>query len=342
MFTDRGAFCCAGCEAVFTLIAAHGLTRYYACEAPPGRPQRSSRIHAGRFAVLDEPAASRRLMEDLGEGRSAVTFQVPALHCASCLWLLEQLWRFDRGDRALRGRPAAPRRSASNSARTATSLAARRRAPGLARLRAGPRRRADARRGPAERRATSTSSIGVAGFAFGNVMLFSIPRYAERGAARTGGSSGSSAVSTCSSRSRCCSTAPPPYFRNAPGASLRIRRITLEVPVALGLAVLFGRSAIDIATGWGEGFLDSFAGLVFFLLIGRLFQQKAFDGHRLRSHRAIVPAALGAGRTAGIGARSPQPGARSPENHSHRPDPSGGRDARAAPRSRPCRRGAPR
>jgi Cu+-exporting ATPase len=66
--------------------------------------------------------------------------------------------------------------------------------------------------------------------------------------------------------------------------------MALEVPVAIGLAVLFGRSLFDIATSRGEGFMDSFAGLVFFLLIGRLFQQKAFERLAFdRTYRSFLP-----------------------------------------------------
>ncbi len=69
-----------------------------------------------------------------------------------------------------------------------------------------------------------------------------------------------------------------------------MRAITLDVPVAMGLAVLFLRSLWDIASGSGEGFLDSFAGLVFFLLIGRLFQQAAFDRIAFdRTVRSFLP-----------------------------------------------------
>ena len=66
--------------------------------------------------------------------------------------------------------------------------------------------------------------------------------------------------------------------------------MTLDVPIALGLLVLFGRSIVDIASGGGEGFLDSFSGLVFFLLIGRLLQQKVFERISFeRTFRSFLP-----------------------------------------------------
>ena len=75
--------------------------------------------------------------------------------------------------------------------------------------------------------------------------------------------------------------------------------MTLDVPVALGLAVLFVRSIADIATGRGAGFLDSFTGLVFFLLVGRLFQQQTFDRIAFdRTFRSFLPLSVRVDATA--------------------------------------------
>ena len=76
--------------------------------------------------------------------------------------------------------------------------------------------------------------------------------------------------------------------------------MAIEVPVALGLAVLFVRSLVDIASGHSEGFLDSFAGLVFFLLLGRLFQHKVFDRIAFdRTYRSFLPLSVRVERTTG-------------------------------------------
>jgi len=56
------------------------------------------------------------------------------------------------------------------------------------------------------------------------------------------------------------------YFISA-FKGLRKKFINIEVPIALGIAVLFLRSAYDILSGTDSGYLDSLAGLVFFMLI---------------------------------------------------------------------------
>jgi Cu+-exporting ATPase len=286
LFTGAGPFCCTGCEAVFSLLERHGLQAFYTCDVNPGVSQRHRSIDAGRFAVLDEPEARGRFLEPLGADRAAVTFHVPALHCASCLWLIEQLWRFEPG--IARSEADLLRRTVRVEFRPAeTSLRAV--AACLASLGYDPV--IDSERGPgrmSEARRDLYLRIGVAGFAFGNVMLFSIPRYVN-GAPLEGGFQRLFDVLNLLFAIPVLLYSASPYFRAA-WAALRARGITIEVPVALGLVVLFGRSVVDIAMGWGEGFLDSFAGLVFFLLIGRLFQQKAFDGIAFdRTVRSFFP-----------------------------------------------------
>ena len=61
---SAGTFCCAGCEAVFDLLASHDLTAFYTCDLRPGRSQRDAAARpADRFAVLDDPNVSRKHAE---------------------------------------------------------------------------------------------------------------------------------------------------------------------------------------------------------------------------------------------------------------------------------------
>jgi Cu+-exporting ATPase len=65
------------------------------------------------------------------------------------------------------------------------------------------------------------------------------------------------------------------------------------VPIALGITALFGRSLFEILTGTGSGYMDSFTGLVFFLLIGRVVQQRTFASLSFdRDYRSYFPLAV--------------------------------------------------
>ncbi|HZY81687.1 MAG TPA: HAD-IC family P-type ATPase, partial [Cyclobacteriaceae bacterium] len=82
------------------------------------------------------------------------------------------------------------------------------------------------------------------------------------------------------------------YFISA-ARSFRQKQINIDVPIALGLLALFLRSTFDIVTGFGPGYLDSFTGLVFFLLIGRWFQGRTYDALSFeRDYKSYFPLAV--------------------------------------------------
>lgn len=285
--TADGVFCCQGCASVFSLLQASGLDDFYACDIAPGVSQRrATRRDPSRFAVLDDPAVAARFVEFTDGTLTAAKFSVPDLHCASCLWLVERLWRLDEG--IVRAEADLMRRTVlvwfKPSRISLRAVAGKLAAAGYEPLLTEE----DGRRGVPEARRRLYLRLAVAGFAFGNIMLFSIPRYAN-GVPVQGGFQRLFDTLNIALALPVLLFSASGYFLSA-WRALRERHLTLEVPVALGLGVLFTRSVVEIATSRGEGFMDSFTGLVFFLLIGRLFQQKAFDRIAFdRSFRSFLP-----------------------------------------------------
>lgn len=280
-------FCCRGCASVFALLQESGLGGFYTCETPPGVSQRRAGGRAAsRFAALDDPAVAAALLEFDDGAMAAVTLSVPDLHCASCLWLLERLWRLHPG--IVRADADLMRRTVHIWFRPA-EISLRAVAEQLAAAGYEPVITGEAGRAGLSAPVKSLYlRLAVAGFAFGNIMIFSIPRYAN-GVPLEGGFQ--RLFDTLN-----IALAIPVLLFSASGffgaawRALKTRHVTLDVPVALGLAVMFARSVADIATGAGEGFMDSFTGLVFFLLIGRLLQHKAFDRIAFdRSFRSFLP-----------------------------------------------------
>jgi Cu+-exporting ATPase len=292
----RDVFCCHGCASVFALLAERGLRDYYTCDVTPGVSQRAAEPRPqDRFAAFDDPsvAASVRLFDD-GKIAGAV-FAVPDLHCGACVWLIERLWRVDEG--ILRAEADLVRRTVQVWYRPAR-LSLRGVAERLASIgyepvidppaSTDPSHAGAAARAAANSRRTLYLQIGLAGFAFGNAMIFSIPRYAHGGALDPFLQSFFNALNLL--------LAVPVLLFSASGyftaawRALAARTMTLDVPVALGLAVLFTRSVFDIFAGREAGFLDSFNGLVFVLLLGRLFQQKSIDHLSFdRTFRSFLP-----------------------------------------------------
>ena len=58
---------------------------------------------------------------------------------------------------------------------------------------------------------------------------------------------------------------------------LRQRFLNIDAPIALAIVVAYARSYYEIIGGTGAGFLDSATGIVFFMLVGRWFQDKTYD-----------------------------------------------------------------
>ncbi|MBP7246050.1 MAG: heavy metal translocating P-type ATPase metal-binding domain-containing protein, partial [Bacteroidia bacterium] len=91
---DNKSFCCQGCKLVYELLQENNLCGYYDLQASPGKTQ----THLGdRYAYLDQSSISDKLIL-FKEGNIAhIQFHIPAMHCASCIWLLEHMNRLDAG-----------------------------------------------------------------------------------------------------------------------------------------------------------------------------------------------------------------------------------------------------
>jgi Cu+-exporting ATPase len=271
---DNKAFCCRGCLFVHDLLAESGLGQFYDLSRHPGvRVRRSAKRQ--QWAYLNDPALQQRLL-DFTDGKvSRVTFQIPAIHCVACVWLLENLFRLQPG--IGRSQVNFPRREVTITFATEklplSDLVAL-----LASIGYEPvltLGELEARKGdPARKR--QWLQVGIAGFAFGNIMLLSLPAY-------IGLDSLSGPLFKIISGYLSLALAAPvllysasDYWQSA-RLSLRQRVLTLDVPIALGLAALYAQSAYEVVLGRGNGYLDSLAALVFFLLCGRVFQQKTYD-----------------------------------------------------------------
>ncbi|MGB1037959.1 MAG: heavy metal translocating P-type ATPase, partial [Bacteroidia bacterium] len=118
--------------------------------------------------------------------------------------------------------------------------------------------------------------LAVAGFCFGNIMLFSMPHYFGLAVANDLFFARLfSALSVVLSLPVLFYSGRD-YLKSAYRA-LAAGKSHLNIPIAIGILSLFGWSLYEIFSGAGIGYLDSLAGLIFFLLIGKWFQHKVYD-----------------------------------------------------------------
>ncbi|MCB0663199.1 MAG: heavy metal translocating P-type ATPase metal-binding domain-containing protein [Saprospiraceae bacterium] len=287
-FDDKD-FCCQGCKMVYTILSENDMCTYYEIDENAGISLKGKRQQ--QYAFLDEEGVAEKLL-DFKEGNTAkVTFYLPQIHCASCIWLLENLYKLREG--ILHSKVNFMKKEIYLTFET-DKINLRQVVELLDSIGYEPainlQSLDDADDKPVIQK-TLYYQLGIAGFAFGNIMLMSFPEYLglERG--------GDSSFQVIFGYLNIALSLPVllysgrDYFISAWG-TLRHGYLNLDVPIALGMVALFSRSIFEIITQTGSGYLDSFAGLIFFLLIGKWFQQRTYHHVSFeRNYKSYFPIA---------------------------------------------------
>lgn len=281
------AFCCTGCKTVFEILSENQLCEYYSFEEKPGITLRY--FSEESYSYLDEPTVRKKIMEFDSPSFARVRFYVPAVHCISCIWLLENLQKIHKGilksEVNFAGKMV---RIDFNPALVTPGKLAHQ----LATLGYVPQinPEGDRKRNPTSNKSLITK-LALAGFAFGNIMLLSFPEY-------LGIDDSDKSLRFVFSYLNIVLSVPVilysarDYFINA-WKSFSQKQINIDVPIAVGLLALFSRSVYDIISQNGPGYLDSFTGLVFFLLIGRWFQGMTYESLAFdRDYKSYFPLAV--------------------------------------------------
>lgn len=283
---DQKHFCCAGCKGVYQILAENNMCAYYAYnDAPGSRFQETTHL-----AYLDEPSIITQLIDYKDEQHTIVTFYVPAIHCSSCIWLLEHLYKID--DAIFNSRIDFLKKEVTISFKH-EKISLRQIVQTLIHIGYEP---SISLHDVVKENSNSVNKslilkIAIAGFCMGNVMLFSFPEYF-----------GLSGVEKqfqelfawlnlifCIPVTFYCAK---DYFVSA-YTSLKHRHINLDTPLALIIAVLFIRTALSALFINDVGFADTLTGLVFLLLMGKWVKQRTY--HHIsfdRDYRSYFPIAI--------------------------------------------------
>jgi len=290
LWEDGRSFCCQGCKTVYSILHANDLCDYYTLDKTPGVKQDGDAgSDAERYRYLDATDVRKKIVEFDSAGFTRVRFYIPAMHCISCIWLLERLPKLVKG--IVRAEVNFARKSVCVDFNPQEVLLSE--VAGLLyRLGYTPQiNLANEVQNPPRMDRSLLLKLAVAGFCFGNVMLFSFPEYLGVGASDDGWRTIFAWLNLALSVPVFFFSASY-YFRSA-WQGLRRREVSIEVPIAAGLLALFLRSSWDIVTGTGAGYLDSFTGLVFFLLIGRWVQGRTFESLSFeRDFKSYFPLAI--------------------------------------------------
>jgi P-type Cu+ transporter len=288
---DEKEFCCTGCKLVYEVLSENELCSYYDIAASPGVSQKSANKRDNRFDYLQDQDVIRKLIDFQNGDVSHITFTIPLIHCASCIWLLENLNRINPA--ILSGRVDIIRKKVQIkylheqiSLRDLVLL--------LSKIGYEPTiNLADVEK----KRPTVTDKklvvkLAVAGFCFGNMMLFSLPEYFAEAELLGNGFKKTFNYLNILLSLPVFFFAATDYYRSA-WLSLKNKTVNMDVPIAIGIVTLFGYSLFDILMLGQEGYMDTLGGLLFFLLLGKLYQQKTYDTLSFdRDYKSYFPVAV--------------------------------------------------
>ena len=289
---EGNPFCCSGCSTVYQILNTNQLKQYYQIEPMQGiRIEDEKKPANETYAFLDLEKFQSKILTFSEGNISKVSFFIPEIHCASCIWLLENLHSLNQG--IIQSVVNFPKKEINITFREG-EISLRKLVELLVSIHYIP----EINQHSIDKPSTDHSDkklfikIGIAAFSFMNAMIYHFPQYLpgheflEPDIRRMfGWLSVALAIPALT-------YSASDYFLTA-YKSLKKGIISIDLPIALGLVMLFIQSLVEIITGKGIGYIDSLTGLVFFMLIGRWYQGKTYQALSFeRDYKTYFPLAV--------------------------------------------------
>ena len=282
-------FCCNGCKTVYQLLNENKLYKYYDLEETPGIKVETTEF-GNKYAFLDNDEVKEKLISFSEGGISKVRFYIPVIHCASCIWLLEHLQKLHHGIRY--SFVNFPRKEVDITFDD-TKITLRQLVELLSSIHYIP----DLSQSLSKKNEDSHSykkllyKIGVAGFVFINVMTYSLPAYFN-------GEPLSDKLQSLFNILSYILVIPVAFYSGSDYyisafKNLAKKNISIDLPIALGIIVLFLVTSYEVLFTGGPGYCDSLSGLIFFLLVGKWYQGKTYEALSFeRNYKSYFPIAV--------------------------------------------------
>lgn len=271
---DEKQFCCSGCKTVYELLATHNMCKYYDITQMPGASL-ASNVKSAFYDFLDEPHIQDAIIFFKEKSIAHIKLKLPHIHCSSCIWLLENLHKLQSG--IISSRVLFMEKeitivydSEITSLKNIVLL--------LSKIGYTP----DLHTNDIKETSNKNQSrkqvikIAIAGFCFGNIMMLSFPDYFS------GGNFWSeNALKQVFNYAALLLSLPvliyaASEFFISSYHVLKQKHINIDVPITLAIVVAFIMSVYEIIVNDRMGYLDSMSGIVFFMLVGRFFQNKSY------------------------------------------------------------------
>ncbi|MEY3620889.1 MAG: hypothetical protein RLZZ391_1255 [Bacteroidota bacterium] len=280
-------FCCDGCKMVYQLLAENGMCQYYDLTNMPGLTAKGI-FTSDKFNYLDNQAVQDQLIQFRQGDQAHVIFYLPQIHCVSCVWLLENLHKMNPG----------VIQSQTNFEKKEVKIVYQ---PSLISLKQVVQLLAFVGYEPMihlggndwqQKKKVNHQQlykIGIAGFCFSNIMMLSFPEYLSDQVVDLGSLRPLFIYLNLLLSIPVLLYSASDFFISA-YTGMRQKWLNIDAPIALAISVTFIRSVYEILTQTGAGYLDSMTGIVFFMLIGRWFQDKSYDSFAFdRDYTSFFP-----------------------------------------------------
>lgn len=287
---DTHFFCCNGCKTVYEILNEHDLCSYYDIDAAAGIKVKAS--IGTKYAFLDQAEIVQRILDFKQDSVAVIHFYIPSIHCSSCLWLLEKLYKIEPG--IMRSDVSFTKKEISITFNDSI-ISLRRIVELLDSLGYAPQIELNKKSDGVKNKKIDRSifyKMAVAAFCSSNIMLMSFPDYL--GLDRHLEGTYANVFGYIS-----ILLALPVLLYSASGLYISAwkglinKTINLDLPIVIGMTALFSRSIYEILAHISPGYLDSFTGLIFFLLIGKWFQGKVYQSMSFdRDYQSYFPVAV--------------------------------------------------
>lgn len=282
-------FCCNGCLTVYQLLNENKLYNYYNLEETPGIKVEATTEFGNKYAFLDNNEVKTKLISFTEGGISKVKFYIPVIHCASCIWLLEHLQKLHSGIK----------HSFVNFARKEVDITFEENKITLRQLvellhsihYIPDLSQSQSKKTDNKSYKKLLYKIGLAGFVFINVMTYSLPAYFN-------GEPLSDRLQLVFSILSYILVIPVTFYSGSDYyisafKNLRKKNISIDLPIALGILVLFSVTSYEVIFTGAPGYSDSLSGLIFFLLVGKWYQSKTYEALSFdRNYKSYFPIAV--------------------------------------------------
>ena len=274
--------CCAGCQAVAEAIVAGGLDDYYRHrDALPESRREAMPAVVAELGLFDHPDVQRNFVRPIGEHEREAALILEGITCAACVWLNEQHVARQHGVTGVEINYAT-RRARVRWDEEQTQLSKILEAIAAIGYSAHPYDATRSELVAQKERRVALWRLFVAGFGMMQVMMYAVPVYLADDGTMTAD------IEQLMRWASLLLTLPvilysaAPFFARA-WRDVRLARVGMDVPVALGVGSAFLASLWATLTASGEVYFDSVTMFVFFLLGGRYLEMVA----RQRAARGV-------------------------------------------------------